>query len=824
MEATGSSVTILFPQRFWKQVDSLPADGQKIAWSIRYLLSSLQPKTSFTWWLLFPEPKDSDWKTRWQALLTPDLRRNPYALIAKDARRGSPNDLYYDNINLETIERPDPRHTPAVNVFCSRDERTVSLLGGAADEGRWLLTKGLECESTKLPAYVLPLPGSEWKSQKSDDELYGIRGTGFPTAFLMYTTLKQHRHSAPLRRVTATQAATMTTALCEGLAVAENRAYNALRDAERKLAKMKEQEAEDEDGDDIAEQEELVAGIHEQKFLDVAAPKILSYIATFSPEADREIPDAEPDVKRLYDAYNYAKELRRQDSEDEIEHRTRTNWPFGLKRPPVRLDVAQPFPSDLGAYLNDLSRFKGKTTIRIQYDVDDKSFQHECSGISEMNRLALDSPEAQWWNFVVAFDRSLMPTVCDLTERFTGLGKAVKQGRFIGQHAQAIKTFKEAVFGRVSLVGGPGSGKSTLATNVVAAMLEGEMAEVPSRPRKEADYDAKMREMGEAGQLLETEGYAPMADDSTNLADLARRAHDVAQATEGQAPMADDSMDPADSARRAHDAALDILIDSLRVTDASNTLSPSDSDSRDDSSLSKLTPIVWTAPQNTQVGDAVLRLQAKVQNKRIIRIYPYDDELRVFMAAVLHGPEDMAIDENSPHSAKRLIAHINGFRAALYVERNPATDPSSLAMQLREEVEQNPDAYPEIKEAWDLQVSNPANYMVNKRDYFDSARKIIADFVCKADVIAGTPVALRMLYNHVPVLKPCFVVIDEAGRLTESMAVLPIARHADVPALWIGDVKQFGPIAAAEQDIEYNPIFTAQRKRSLLARMEGAGQ
>ncbi|KAL6885042.1 hypothetical protein HDV57DRAFT_411221 [Trichoderma longibrachiatum] len=75
--------------------------------------------------------------------------------------------------------------------------------------------------------------------------------------------------------------------------------------------------------EDVMKQEELVATINEETFLDDAALKILSCIATFSSEAGHELLDVEPEMKRSYDAYNYPKSLRRRDSKDDIEHRKR---------------------------------------------------------------------------------------------------------------------------------------------------------------------------------------------------------------------------------------------------------------------------------------------------------------------------------------------------------------------------------------------------------------------------------------------------------------------------------------------------------------------
>ncbi|KAL7790340.1 hypothetical protein V8C37DRAFT_417534 [Trichoderma ceciliae] len=76
-------------------------------------------------------------------------------------------------------------------------------------------------------------------------------------------------------------------------------------------------------------------------------------------------------------------------------------------------------------------------------------------------------------------------------------------------------------------------------------------------------------------------------------------------------------------------------------------------------------------------------------------------------------------------------------------------------------------------------------------------------------VVAATPVSLMTLFDHVPELNPSFFVVDEAGRLTEAMSVVPWCKYPTVLAVFIGDTKQFGPMAIAEQDRQYNALFVA---------------
>ncbi|KAL7911636.1 hypothetical protein GGI35DRAFT_477346 [Trichoderma velutinum] len=62
------------------------------------------------------------------------------------------------------------------------------------------------------------------------------------------------------------------------------------------------------------------------------------------------------------------------------------------------------------------------------------------------------------------------------------------------------------------------------------------------------------------------------------------------------------------------------------------------------------------------------------------------------------------------------------------------------------------------------------------------------------------------------------MIVDEAGRLTEAMSLVPFAQHADAPVIFIGDTKQCGPMAVTSTDKKYKALFEAQSRRSLLKR------
>ncbi|KAL6803213.1 hypothetical protein GGI42DRAFT_324058 [Trichoderma sp. SZMC 28013] len=125
-----------------------------------------------------------------------------------------------------------------------------------------------------------------------------------------------------------------------------------------------------------------------------------------------------------------------------------------------------------------------------------------------------------------------------------------------------------------------------------------------------------------------------------------------------------------------------------------------------------------------------------------------------------------------------------------------------------------------IRQANLIKTVSQGTGFAKRVSFYYAAREVVEAFVRTADVIAGTPVAIMTLFGHLsssphPV-RPSFVVVDEAGRLTEAMSLVPFAQYPDTPVLFVGDAKQFGPMAVAAMDRQYRALFTSQRKRSLL--------
>ncbi|OPB36596.1 hypothetical protein A0O28_0056750 [Trichoderma guizhouense] len=55
------------------------------------------------------------------------------------------------------------------------------------------------------------------------------------------------------------------------------------------------------------------------------------------------------------------------------------------------------------------------------------------------------------------------------------------------------------------------------------------------------------------------------------------------------------------------------------------------------------------------------------------------------------------------------------------------------------------------------------------------------------------------------------------------MSLVPFTQHPDTPVIFIGDTKQFGPMSVTSTDKKYKALFEAQRRCSLLKRVQGTG-
>ncbi|KAH7256546.1 hypothetical protein BKA59DRAFT_76231 [Fusarium tricinctum] len=96
--------------------------------------------------------------------------------------------------------------------------------------------------------------------------------------------------------------------------------------------------------------------------------------------------------------------------------------------------------------------------------------------------------------------------------------------------------------------------------------------------------------------------------------------------------------------------------------------------------------------------------------------------------------------------------------------------------------------------------------------------------IAKVDIACGTPVALLEFANHHQDWAPDLIVVDEAARDTEASSLMLHSKWQESLGLYIGDTKQFQPMALAKGQKDFKSLFSSQRQISLFRRMESTGR
>ncbi|PON20743.1 hypothetical protein TGAM01_v210344 [Trichoderma gamsii] len=642
-------VTQVYPPSFWGSLATFPASLQTIVRDVRALIQqSLQPHSVIKWVVI--SPAIEGWNKRWDLFKSRDIRRGAYQAFTCACRGGNINDLDYENTTFDDVDRTDSCGG-AARAFISRDERTVSLVVGAADEGMCKIKQAIACAETTFPAAMFPVPNSEWKAKPSDLEI-GTRAE-------LFLNVGQRPHPVPPIRLSPGQAADLAMKLQNHFAASIDKAHNKLVDAEDmydKLVRMKASEEE------IAKQQDYIDTVYENTYMEYATANVLGYISRISDHITHETPNATDDVRRWVQAQLIAQELRAQPGEDEIAHFNRiqtwlaqqrniirplvnqrqdepwkgfrvnlpagvredialfyvevplqVDWPCGFERPPFIVDAPRKVPLYLGTYFANITRGEKKILARIEYDVNDKSLCYEANAINVMNNVKDNSSAAAWWEYILAFDPDLITRELDLWARFPGIADGAANGRFVGRHLEAACMLKKTRQGKVIITGGPGSGKTYFGTLIAQAVVEG------------------------------------------GVVDTSRTCISIPSAA---------SMTWAELERQWN-----------RQTNA----------------LRKAL-VVWTAPQDAQVLDATTRLHKTIPGSIIIKVHTWKAEVAALLDAGVRIPELMEPRPNATATERTIARLVNAFRKKEFNQLSPATNPYSISSQLRARAMANPGA------------------------------------------------------------------------------------------------------------------------------------
>ncbi|UKZ62626.1 uncharacterized protein TrAtP1_003867 [Trichoderma atroviride] len=237
--------------------------------------------------------------------------------------------------------------------------------------------------------------------------------------------------------------------------------------------------------------------------------------------------------------------------------------------------------------------------------------------------------------------------------------------------------------------------------------------------------------------------------------------------------------------------------------------------------------VVWTAPQNAQVLDATIRLHKAIPGGIIIKVHTWKAEVAALLDAEVRTPKVIEPGPNATATERTIARLLNTFYTKEFNKHSPAADPYSISSQLRARAMADPEANRLMFEVWEMRVNDPVVFETNCSEITARFTRIMKDFVRSANVLVGTPVAIKILFDHLSsrseALRPDLIINDEAGRSTEAMSLVPLAKFPETPTLWLGDGKQLGPMTPAAFDSVDKPLFQDQRGMSLLKRAQETG-
>ncbi|KAM0250062.1 hypothetical protein ACHAQJ_008755 [Trichoderma viride] len=187
-----------------------------------------------------------------------------------------------------------------------------------------------------------------------------------------------------------------------------------------------------------------------------------------------------------------------------------------------------------------------------------------------------------------------------------------------------------------------------------------------------------------------------------------------------------------------------------------------------------------------------------MNDKVVIKVYQYQDELKNILDESPKQDEDVQISDSSPDWLKQ----------------------SEYCRQL---VKEHPDDFAELKEMWELRKNERPWHSFNRPSDKAAGRQALDKALQFVHVVCATPVTFAEMPRTMK-WTPSMIIIDDAHLLTEGLTLLPLSIFPGVPALILGDVSQGGPVAKAAKDKTYKALFTAQREMSLIKRVADAGE
>nr|CEG02928.1 unnamed protein product [Fusarium pseudograminearum CS3487] len=140
----------------------------------------------------------------------------------------------------------------------------------------------------------------------------------------------------------------------------------------------------------------------------------------------------------------------------EVRNAIQSNWPIGLKKPPVKIDVPSiTIKGTAGSFL-------------ANFTPDDTSIKAECAAVTAMHELS-EVPTKRFWDYTQRFRET--KELHNWLKQYPALGRQVSKRHHSGERYDVLRSLENIPFEVAAITGGPGSGKSTLTEDIILAVI-----------------------------------------------------------------------------------------------------------------------------------------------------------------------------------------------------------------------------------------------------------------------------------------------------------------------------------------------------------------
>lgn len=798
-------------------------------------------------------PAGRNFRHEWSGLTDDGLDLEPFANVLRYCRQSDIRDL---DFNTAPYDRPPDnfRPPPATSSFLTEQHRAVALVGGTVEEFHHETKQVDDCSKHEFRFAMFPVAGSEdvpkdGESKEDYIDRYGVEPSGQAAKWILVSEIGGMRASLPEvgQKVTLHldlnyktqdppevpmnqhQKVIMQEDILRCLAAAEASASNATEN-ERNRRRNESADEPNEEEMMIFKEEEL------QIFYGIY---LMSYMAPGPGKTAQE-----RDTHRILEAQKIGSTLSRKPGELGQDHGNRvsdwindngfavrepkteehewvghrlpqpagvtadifvlllkaprqTNWPPSLHKPLLGFEVervAVPTVSEEGglAKLTTAMLAGGRITGNMFREVDEKTFRQRCKAVKMFNTMGLGGLRRSWYKYTTGFDREVQSY--DLLEHCPYIVQDLSNGVFSRQGAATVRKLRKMPGGIAIVAGVPGSGKTTWGGQIAYGVARSRRDAASAATATSDPVDERETEKEEEEVAQEEIGSRNMmASLLAKTMNAPRRAASTAKGKKQPIHKVDLSSEPSIAERVM--------------------LSPAPHG-----------PVLWSLAQNQQNKDAAKRFGEKYTDMNVGLVFPFKKELRTLLkpAEEMTGLFDITHKSNADDAVNK---YCNEAMAERYKTLNPAYDQRSLSSITRDIVMKSDDDNSRaIRSAWDLAESSPNDFEKNSGHFTKCCTEKLVETFLKLDFAVATPVALADWKGRLPkTWEPPLVVLDEAARMHESLALIPLSLFTESPVIMLGDPHQPGPVEKISNDPDFPARHCRQNGMSLMERADNCG-